>query len=253
MTDQRVRETERRWRASGAATDRVAWLQERLRAGDLRPGAARHVDALAAGRVEPGDLERRALLGDADAWAVVEDELEPRLRAAGDAAAVALAAGAPPGWDDLLAWAACASRLVPARDLARALGAAARHAADVLASTDLSGDRAEDELWALSTREQQRDAAVTAARTLLLRAERLVAGEGPVDADALGAALAAADGPTAAWWGTHAAAPQAAAWAARAALGAEPALAARECLDAVRRAGLAAAEVAGALRADASR
>jgi hypothetical protein len=37
MVDDRVRELERRWRATGAQADEEAWLQARLRAGELEP------------------------------------------------------------------------------------------------------------------------------------------------------------------------------------------------------------------------
>ena len=37
MSDSRVRELERAWRASGREADEVAWLRERVRAGELAP------------------------------------------------------------------------------------------------------------------------------------------------------------------------------------------------------------------------
>lgn len=53
MTDARLRELERVWRASGAAADGAAWLLERLRAGELRP---EHLD-LAAYLGDPAAVE----------------------------------------------------------------------------------------------------------------------------------------------------------------------------------------------------
>lgn len=37
MSDQRLRELERRWRETGAVANEAAYLRERVRAGDLTP------------------------------------------------------------------------------------------------------------------------------------------------------------------------------------------------------------------------
>jgi len=56
MSDERLRELERRWRESGELDDEVAWLAERVRAGELSPRAlelAAHLGHEAAGRLSP--------------------------------------------------------------------------------------------------------------------------------------------------------------------------------------------------------
>lgn len=61
MSDQRVRELERRWRETGAVVDRAAWLRERLRAGEL----------------EPARVELAAWVGDEAAQALVPEASTP--------------------------------------------------------------------------------------------------------------------------------------------------------------------------------
>lgn len=79
MSDDRLRELERRWRETGALGDRAAYLQERARCGDLEPERLRLAAFLGAevGGAEPEpppvaeDLDLAAWIGALAAYGVV--------------------------------------------------------------------------------------------------------------------------------------------------------------------------------------
>ena len=108
MSDLRARELERRWRETGALEDRVAWLRQRMRGGELpleRLALAAAVGDAASGEVLgwPADLEARlTAVGEVEVRALVRGRLAPGMAAwrtlipeAG--AAGAAAAKRPPG------------------------------------------------------------------------------------------------------------------------------------------------------------
>lgn len=113
MSDERVRELERRWRESGAWSDRLTWLHAERRAGRLAEDEAGLLEALDAGL----PLERLALLaylGVPAAGRVLGDEAVALATHLGDLGGMRVVLGDEVEDADVRAWAVGLARFAGA-------------------------------------------------------------------------------------------------------------------------------------------
>ncbi|HBP20840.1 MAG TPA: hypothetical protein DEA08_23995 [Planctomycetes bacterium] len=75
MSDDRLRELERRYRASGNAEDWAAWALARRRAGELGADADPYIERIAAGQLTREQVALAGYLGDPAALALDEHEV----------------------------------------------------------------------------------------------------------------------------------------------------------------------------------
>jgi hypothetical protein len=106
VSDERLRELERRWRETGDDADERRWLEARVRAGDLDPLALELLAPIWAGRAPRWRLEVLAYAGDPLARGVVdEEELVARAAYLGDTDAVEVLLGEEVTWEQVHRWA----------------------------------------------------------------------------------------------------------------------------------------------------
>lgn len=75
MSDDRLRDLERRYRASGNPEDWAAWALGRRRAGELGEGADAYIERIAAGELTRDQIALAGYLGDPTALALDEHEV----------------------------------------------------------------------------------------------------------------------------------------------------------------------------------
>ncbi|MCO5165541.1 MAG: hypothetical protein M9894_04115 [Planctomycetes bacterium] len=191
MSDERLRELERRWRQGGRPDDRLRWWSARARAGDLPAGADLLVARVAGGALAAERVELAAYLGDARARALALEEVVERVAYGGDPGAMRVVFDAPDlRLDDVLGWVGGLALWEPGA-VERALLAATRDAAARDARQDLSATEDEREPWLHGWREVERERRLAAAQAGLETLERWVEGRARPDDDPLPPAVQA--------------------------------------------------------------
>lgn len=185
MSDERLRELERRWRQGGRPDDRLRWWTARARAADLPPGAEALVARVADGALAPDRVELAAYLGDPRARALALEEVVERVAYGGEPGAMRVVFDEPDlRLDDVLEWIAGLAQWEPGA-VERALLAATRDAAARDARQDLSATEDEHEPWLHTWREAERERRLAAAQAGLETLERWLDGRARPDADPL--------------------------------------------------------------------
>lgn len=169
MSDERLRELERRWRESGDDADERAYLAERVRRGGLDGRALLLMEAVWEKTASREDLEVLAYAGDPLAYGVVGDRIiEVAVWKADNAAVHVTTGGADVEWDDMAEWAV---GLAHWRERGAILGLSAllEHRANSLHSQVAAVDGERDEEWAYEEAyaEEAREVAVRAVRACL--------------------------------------------------------------------------------------
>lgn len=196
MSDERLRELERRWRQGGRPDDRLRWWTARARAGDLPPGAEALVARVVDGALTPARVELAAYLGDPRARALALEEVVERVAYGGEPGAMKVVFDEPDlRLDDVLEWIAGLAQWEPGAPRPNALGrgllATTRAGVDGVASLDLS--RLEDEEpWVHDVREWRRERFMSAVPPALDAAAQWL--DGQVDVAAVAAHHARLDG-----------------------------------------------------------
>lgn len=135
MSDQRLRELERRFRESGRLADRLAWFNARARAGELAPEVRGVVRGLEEGALAFEQLTLLAYLSVLAAKEVLGDDVAELALRLGGPGAVRVVRGESGTKEDARAWAAGLGQW-EGKTVAAALALVTRVALDLLAASE---------------------------------------------------------------------------------------------------------------------